>query len=851
MEEDDALPNTVLVCPEGGTANYQDKLEVLHDFMRICAGVSMPERRLRPAQVAGARLGEVPYIQTLTHLLQWVCDMMGQPREAKVFDEHLAGHAGVGRERLIWSLWTELVCRGPSVDGQGADEPVVLDVALARPALAGGGLTQRERFRRMEVSRKIGYCLAISRTVEKIWRHLILLQRLQRNPMDVSAPQSFDAQRFYEENLGEGAVDGGARLAGAAGTGAGEREKMSDYEKLLRYLLRQAAKKRYRKLGGIVYAERTVSISGTCYGTRAWEPVVFNASRPDSDASTIRAFVYANCRKEECLDMWSSLVALRNPQSLIQHLAEADELEFPFLKRSRHILSFRNGIYNTADETNTGVFYAYQAVHLYLGPEVVAAKYFDMDVDGRWLDIASNGANSLGWWDIPTPLFQSILDYQNFGCSRNDDMDASSTSEQEGDEPGPERLPLGRLEEGQAKRMLAQLENAMLPRLYQMKHASAEEVPLHLEALRQLAGQFEEDLRARQEALQQHGGLNEAAGASSAETDRHHGDAPDRQPGNALPVDAQRWIYVMLGRLLHEVGTFDNFQIMPFIKGVANSGKSTAAHIAKHFFSPSDVGVLSSNSEAKFGLSALYDKFCFVCFELKKSVSLSAAEFQSMVSGEECSIAIKHATAQTHKWKVPGLLCGNEAPGWVDSQGSIARRLLIINFRYGVNNKDSRPDLLQEILTRELAALIVKCNTAYRNAAQVHSGEDIWKILPQYFHDERRNLLRDSDPLYSTIWDKFHWELFVQAPSGANFDDYFALWDDFEQDYKMRFRSMRGTQFVDPLIDDKIAVPFAEAGLRKQACSKNVNGVDRSDLYILGIRPRRRAAGGAAQAAPL
>ena len=57
----------------------------------------------------------------------------------------------------------------------------------------------------------------------------------------------------------------------------------------------------------------------------------------------------------------------------------------------------------------------------------------------------------------------------------------------------------------------------------------------------------------------------------------------------------------------------------------------------------------------------------------------------------------------------------------------------------------------------------------------------------------------------------------------------------------MRFRGMRGTQYADPLIDDRIGVPFGEAGLRKQMCSKPINGVEKTDLYILGIRPRRRA----------
>jgi hypothetical protein len=53
------------------------------------------------------------------------------------------------------------------------------------------------------------------------------------------------------------------------------------------------------------------------------------------------------------------------------------------------------------------------------------------------------------------------------------------------------------------------------------------------------------------------------------------------------------------------------------------------------------VGVLSSNTEAKFGLGAFYDKHLVLCPEAKRKFSLPQGNFQSMISGEEVSVAIK------------------------------------------------------------------------------------------------------------------------------------------------------------------------------------------------------------------
>jgi hypothetical protein len=125
------------------------------------------------------------------------------------------------------------------------------------------------------------------------------------------------------------------------------------------------------------------------------------------------------------------------------------------------------------------------------------------------------------------------------------------------------------------------------------------------------------------------------------------------------------WAYVMGGRLCFDVGELDGWQVIPFFKGIARSGKSTLiTKVFKKFYEPEDVGTLSNNIEKKFGLSAIKDSFMFIAPEVKGDLALEQAEFQSMVSGEDVSVAVKNKTAVSIEWKVPGVLGGNEVPNW-------------------------------------------------------------------------------------------------------------------------------------------------------------------------------------------
>lgn len=330
--------------------------------------------------------------------------------------------------------------------------------------------------------------------------------------------------------------------------------------------------------------------------TRAWRPVM-----PISD------FVYTFTQKETKYDMWKNITSKGCiVKDTVRHLSECVDIQFPDIHKDRTVWAFKNGLLlgKVWDSKWTWNFMEYGSDDFArLDPTVTACKYFDQDL---------HVGNEADWYSIPTPHFQSILDYQKF------------------------------------------------------------------------------------------------------------------------PESVARWMYVMAGRLMYDVGDLDQWQVITFFKGIARSGKSTLiTKVFKKFYEAEDVKTLSNNIERKFGLSMIHDAFLFISPEVKGDLCLEQAEFQSMVSGEDISIARKNEKALSITWKTPGVLAGNEVPNWRDNSGSVLRRLVTFNFAKQVVDADPK---LDEKLDLELPSIMLKCVRAYLDYAGKYSDKDIWQVLPEYFH---------------------------------------------------------------------------------------------------------------------
>lgn len=407
-----------------------------------------------------------------------------------------------------------------------------------------------------------------------------------------------------EEEAGEdgrGGKDGGVKdedlVAGIARFSKLDVEDTNRMQQLLLYLFNCAQSSGYRRLNGWCY-QRASTPEG--HDTHAWRAVC-----------KIRDFVYDVTRKEIHYEMWKNLTMSRtNVVAAVEHLTSCTDVQFPDLKRDRHVFSFSNGLYISSSDD----FVPYgSAAAARLPHDLAAAKYFDAPFPHE-----CHSAAASEWRAIPTPHLQSILDFQ---------------------------------------------------------------------------------------------GMSE---------------------------EVQRWLLVMLGRLMYDVNEKDTWQVLPYLKGAAATGKSTILmRICRGMYEVADVGIMSNNIERKFGLSAFYDRFMFIGPEMKSDMQLEQAEFQSIVSGETVQVAIKFQTAQSVDWRAPGILAGNEVPGWVDNSGSINRRIVLFLFPNSVQNGDMG---LGKKLDRELPAIMLKANRAYLEAVRLYSRDNVWKHLPTEFHLAKEEL---------------------------------------------------------------------------------------------------------------
>ena len=393
-------------------------------------------------------------------------------------------------------------------------------------------------------------------------------------------------------------------------------EDLTPFQQAIMQTLKHLYTQNIRRYKGQCCTE--IKTSTGC-STRAWKPVM-----------SIQEFVYSVGKKEVEFELWKNLTSRgTGHKDVITHLSNCNDMQFPDIVKNRHVWSFSNGIFIGKVSCENGYkseFYTYDSVEFKnLDQTVVSCKYFDQEFrDYSHLD---------DWYDIPTPHFQGIMDYQGFGD------------------------------------------------------------------------------------------------------------------------DVMRWLYVMGGRLCFNVGDLDGWQVIPFLKGVARSGKSTMiTKVFRKFYGPDDVRTLSNNVEKKFGLSAIYDSYMFIAPEVKNDLSLEQAEFQSIVSGEDVSIAVKCEKAKSIEWKTPGILGGNEVPQWKDNSGSILRRILTFNFGKQVKDADTT---LETKLEQEIPLIIQKCVMAYLEYAHKYANRDIWNVVPEYFKTVQRQIAMVTSTL----------ENFLQSPN--------------------------------------------------------------------------------------
>ena len=205
---------------------------------------------------------------------------------------------------------------------------------------------------------------------------------------------------------------------------------------------------------------------------------------------------------------------------------------------------------------------------------------------------------------------------------------------------------------------------------------------------------------------------------------------------------------MFLGRMLYNVGELDNWQVIPFLLGAGGTGKSTINNIVRTFYENEDVGILGNNYQKIFGLADIYDKFAFIAPEIKRDWGIDQAEFQEIVSGGKVNVNIKHKPSVRIEWTAPGMLGGNENPGFVDNASSIQRRVVVTRFDRKVTKGD--PQLGKKLET-EISAIMRQCNLYYLRYCDQYATKDLWNVLPEYFLETQKMMAAASNSLFAFL----------------------------------------------------------------------------------------------------
>ena len=238
---------------------------------------------------------------------------------------------------------------------------------------------------------------------------------------------------------------------------------------------------------------------------------------------------------------------------------------------------------------------------------------------------------------------------------------------------------------------------------------------------------------------------------------------------------------MFLGRMLYDVGECDQWQVISFLLGSGGTGKSTIHNIVRGFFDHDEVGIIGNNYQKVFGLADIYDKKLFIAPEIKNDWGIDQAEFQEIVSGGRVNVNIKNKPSITVSWKTPGMLAGNENPGFVDNASSIQLRIVVTRFDYKVEDGD--PELGKK-LEGEMDAIIKKCNLVYLNYATQYKNQDIWNWLPKYFSDTQTMMAQSTNALTGFLGsNQVHFDSSYEIPMDELFKhfNYFCRNNNFKR----------------------------------------------------------------------
>jgi hypothetical protein len=201
-------------------------------------------------------------------------------------------------------------------------------------------------------------------------------------------------------------------------------------------------------------------------------------------------------------------------------------------------------------------------------------------------------------------------------------------------------------------------------------------------------------------------------------------------------MEERKWVFCLLGRLLFPIGEHDNWSVFPYFLGLAGTGKSTCLRLVAELLEKRDVGFLNNQLQKTFAL------------DIDGDFQLDQATFQSMVCGEEVSVMRKYKQPVTVAWKSHGGFAGNKLPPWTDNGGSLARRVIVIEFVRMVLSTD--PNLFARCVEQRDRFLKVIVS-AYHELSSTYGDVGIKDVMPAKFKLSEKKALLELNSLLQFV----------------------------------------------------------------------------------------------------
>ena len=166
--------------------------------------------------------------------------------------------------------------------------------------------------------------------------------------------------------------------------------------------------------------------------------------------------------------------------------------------------------------------------------------------------------------------------------------------------------------------------------------------------------------------------------------------------------------------------------------------------------------------------------------------------------------------------------------------------MALVSFPFTLQEQDVIPNLLQQILTKELATLMMMCNVAHRAECDKHSKNDIWKVLPPYFKEGRLHFQKDTDAVYAAAHDRQRFELWADIENNPDDPEtYYVALSVVEEHYRLKWRDLMGNNYADPFMPQKYTSAFQSAGITGPFPGFRRDPHDQTEvhnMWLVGIR---------------